>query len=145
MQNRETNHTVLSEALAGAGLRATRQREQVFQVLMDERTHPTAEEVYHKAREREYELSLATVYNCLDTLVSCGLVRQVNVDRESTRYCPNLSPHAHFHDEESGRVIDIDLDHKVIDSLKACLPVGFEVSSIDLNFRGRRTQQPRGN
>ncbi len=41
-------------------------------------------------------ISLATVYNCLETLVDCGLARQVNVEREATRYCANLQEHGHF-------------------------------------------------
>ena len=34
------------------------------------------------------EISMATVYNCLDALVKCGLVRQVNLDRGATRFLP---------------------------------------------------------
>jgi Fur family peroxide stress response transcriptional regulator len=54
-------------------------------------------------------ISLATVYNCLEALVQCNLIRQVNFDRGPTRYCPNLHPHAHFHDEVTGSTYDIDL------------------------------------
>ncbi len=132
-------HELLNRALLGAGLRATRQREQVFDILMQERNHPTAEDIYHKARTNQQELSLATVYNCLDTLVSCGLVRQVNLDRDSTRYCPNLEPHAHFHNEETGEIVDVDLPADLIRKIQDVIPSEYKITAMELNFRGRTT------
>ena len=82
-------------------------------------------------------LSLATVYNCLETFVGCGLVRQVNHERESTRYCPNLSPHAHFRDESTGRVHDIELPKEILDQLTKILPANFETETIEISFQGR--------
>jgi len=78
----------LQEALVKSGQKVTPQREAVFTVLLAERDHPTVDEVFNRAREVMPGLSLATVYNCLETFVGCGLVRQVNHERESTRYCP---------------------------------------------------------
>ena len=37
-------------------------------------------------------ISMATVYNCLETLVTCGLVKQVNIEREPTRTARTLPP-----------------------------------------------------
>ena len=99
----------LQESLATSGQKVTAQREIVFAVLLAKRDHPTVEDVFQRARESMPGLSLATVYNCLETFVGCGLVRQVNHERESTRYCPNLAPHAHFRDEATGHVHDIEL------------------------------------
>jgi Fur family peroxide stress response transcriptional regulator len=82
-------------------------------------------------------LSLATVYNCLETFVGCGLVRQVNHERESTRYCPNLAPHAHFRDKATGRVHDIELPPEVLKSLRSILPPGFDSEVIEISFHGR--------
>jgi Fur family peroxide stress response transcriptional regulator len=81
-------------------------------------------------------ISLATVYNCLETLVGCGLVRAVNYERESTRYCPNLHEHAHFQDRKTGRVYDVDLPPELMDQLKDLLPDGYEADSIELYFHG---------
>ena len=77
--------TRLQDAIARKGMRYTKQREHVFNILMDKRDHPTADEVFVRARRKMPSISLATVYNCLDTLVECDLVRQVHVERESTR------------------------------------------------------------
>ena len=86
------------------GLRMTRQRCAVYKVLMDHRDHPTAGEVFDRAKHNMAGISLATVYNCLEALVQHGAVRQVNFERESSRYCPNLTEHEHFHDEVTGTI-----------------------------------------
>jgi len=127
---------VLDEALSRHGLRSTRQREHVFGVLLKKRDHPTADEVYSRAKTGMPGISLATVYNCLETLVQCGLVKQVNHERESSRYCPNPAPHAHFHDRTTGRVVDIDLPVGLIDKLRDLLPAGYAVEDIKIDFHG---------
>ena len=99
----------LSQRLADSGLRATPQREVVYSVLLKKRDHPTADEVFARVKGELPTISLATVYNCLETLVQCDLVRAVNFERGPTRYCPNLRPHAHFHDVQTGRTHDVDL------------------------------------
>jgi Fur family transcriptional regulator, peroxide stress response regulator len=127
----------LAEKLAGSGLRSTPQREVVYDVLLRKRDHPTADEVYARVKSEKPTISLATVYNCLEALVQCNLVRQVNFERGPTRYCPNLRPHAHFHDEQTGSTHDIDLPPGVLDQVAAVLPPGYDATSVDITFRGR--------
>lgn len=127
----------LNRTLADSGLRATPQREIIFQTLVEERDHPTAEELFNRVKGRVPSISLATVYNCLETLVQCNLVKPVNFERESTRYCPNRHEHAHFHDEATGRVRDVNLPTGLIEQLKAVLPSGFTLDHLEINFRGR--------
>jgi len=81
-------------------------------------------------------ISLATVYNCLEALVSHNIVRQVNLDRESSRYCPNLSDHCHFQDEASGKIHDVVFKEgvKLEDILE--LPKGTEISHLDISLKG---------
>ncbi|PTX90652.1 transcriptional repressor [Opitutus sp. ER46] len=126
----------LSQKLANSGLRSTPQRELVYSVLLERRDHPTADEVYARVRTEMPTISLATVYNCLEALVQCQVVRAVNFERAPTRYCPNLKPHAHFHDEKSGRAYDIDLPESLMGQLKAILPPGYAATSVDVIFRG---------
>ena len=76
----------LTQRLADSGLRATPQREVVYSVLLRKRDHPTAEEVFARVKAELPTISLATVYNCLETLVQCELVRAVNFERSPTRY-----------------------------------------------------------
>ena len=129
--------TRLQDAIARKGMRYTKQREHVFNILMDKRDHPTADEVFVRARRKMPSISLATVYNCLDTLVECDLVRQVHVERESTRYCPNLSEHAHFHCEKTGQVFDIDFPEAFREGIISQLPSGFEMDAVDILIRGK--------
>ena len=136
---------ILDEALARNGLRATRQREHVFAILLGQRDHPSAEEVYARAREEMPTISLATVYNCLETLVECGLVRQVTIERGASRYCPNLAKHAHFHDRKTGRIYDIDLPEDFRNALEDILPHGYELEDFELSFTGATRAQDNGN
>ncbi len=133
-----TTHTdALSQRLADSGLRATPQRELVYNVLLGKRDHPTADEVYARVRAELPTISLATVYNCLETLVQCSLVRAVNFERGPTRYCPNLHPHAHFHDENTGETYDVDLPPTILADIKAILPSGYDAKSVEVIFRGQ--------
>ena len=119
------------------GLRMTRQRSEVYKVLMNYRDHPTAGEVFERAKVNMPTISLATVYNCLEVLVQHGAVRQVNFERESSRYCPNLTEHGHFHDEETGKIIDVPLKKgaKLSDLLD--LPEGAQVDNLEITLRGK--------
>jgi Fur family peroxide stress response transcriptional regulator len=126
----------LNQRLADSGLRATPQRELIYNVLLKKRDHPTADEVFARVKAEMPTISLATVYNCLETLVECDLVRAVNFERSPTRYCPNLAPHAHFHDEKSGSTHDIDLPPELVERVKAILPASFRAKAVEISFRG---------
>ena len=127
---------LLDDALERSGQRSTKQREHIFALLLEKRDHPTADEVYARARAGMPSISLATVYNCLETLTETSLIRQVNFEREPTRYCPNLTQHAHFYCRESGEIIDIDLSEEVIATLMSALPKGFSAKHIDIAYDG---------
>lgn len=125
----------LNERLTKSGLRFTAQRRHVFGVLVGKRDHPSAEEVFIRAKKEMPDISMATVYNTLDTLVQCGLVRQVKQERGATRFCSNMNQHHHFHCEECGGTFDIDSD---TDSggPELHMPSGFQVRNFEIFFRG---------
>jgi Fur family transcriptional regulator, peroxide stress response regulator len=131
----------LNQVLDKLGLRSTRQREVVYSVIAEAKDHPTADEIFVRSRQEMPTISLATVYNCLETLVECSLIRQVNFVRESTRYEPYLQPHAHFYCDKTGQVVDVPLPEEVFASLTNLLPQAASVSSIELNFRGSMPDQ----
>lgn len=137
MSTTKENHAALCESLKARDVRPTPQRETVLKVILEKRDHPTADEIFARVKSSMPTISLATVYNCLDTLVQCGLVRQVNFERAPTRYCPNLHEHAHFHDESTGKIHDVDLPAEFVARLREVLPAGFDANSIELNFRGK--------
>ncbi len=115
----------------------TRQRREVYDVLMSHRDHPTASEVYERAKSNMPGISLATVYNCLEALVQHGAVRQVHFERESSRYCPNLTAHGHFQDEKSGTVIDVPLKKGASLTDLLDLPEGVQVNNIEITLTGK--------
>jgi Fe2+ or Zn2+ uptake regulation protein len=128
-----TSEPQLNERLANGGFRFTQQRQGVYDVLLAKRDHPTAEEVFLRAKESVPDISMATVYNCLDALVKCGLAKQVKMDRGATRFCPNMHEHYHFHCETCGGVFDVDLTHQ---KLQLPLPKGFKATRFDLAAHG---------
>jgi Fur family peroxide stress response transcriptional regulator len=115
----------------------TRQRQEVYRYLMGERTHPTANEVFMRIKEALPNVSLATVYNCLEALVQHEIIRQVNFDREPSRYCPNLDEHGHFHDETTGTIHDVKFKPgiKLTDILD--LPPNTVIKDIEITLRGQ--------
>ena len=124
----------LNEKLATSGFRFTPQREQVYHVLLARRDHPTADEVYLRSKRLMPEISMATVYNCLDALVKSRLVRHVRVDRGAGRYCPNMRDHGHFHCEACGGIFDLDLGAGPAPAV--AIPAGFDAVEIDVSVRG---------
>lgn len=125
-----------------AGLRLTRQRREVYEVLMGRRDHPTAHDVFMRVRERVPQISLATVYNCLDALVHHGVVRQVNFEREPSRFCPNLEEHGHFHDRRTGAIHDIGFRPGVNLADLLNLPQGAVVTDVEITLRGELPSSP---
>jgi Fur family peroxide stress response transcriptional regulator len=136
MPARKTTPAGYEETISHSGHRLTPQRREVYNVLLDQRDHPTATEVFLRAKQRIPGISLATVYNCLETLVDCGLAKQVNVEREATRYCPNLSEHGHFLCESCGIVSDIPVvkDGSISRFLK--IPARATVTHSEITLRG---------
>ncbi len=115
----------------------TSKRRQVYCCLLEQRDHPTATDVFMRVKPQLPSISLATVYSCLEALVAHGLVRQVNFEREPSRYCPNLESHGHFHDKETGVIHDIGFKPgaRVSDLLE--LPEGAVVEDVEINLRGQ--------
>jgi Fur family peroxide stress response transcriptional regulator len=128
-----TTDNRLNERLATSGFRFTPQRQHVYNVLLQKRDHPTVEDVFIRAKEGMSDISMATVYNCLDALVKCGLVRQVQLQRGATRFCPNMEDHCHYSCDACGKVFDVPLQK---DSTAMPGPKGFQVDHYDIAVHG---------
>lgn len=124
------------ETISHSGHRLTPQRRQVYEVLQGEKGHPTATDVFMRAKTLMPSISLATVYNCLDTLVECGLARQVNMEREATRYCANRQEHGHFMCNQCGKVHDVPLAAGKHLERALDLPEGLTVTHTEITLRG---------
>jgi Fe2+ or Zn2+ uptake regulation protein len=124
----------LNERLATNGFRFTQQRQHVYDILQQKRDHPTAEEVFLRAKHELPEISMATVYNCLDALVRSGLARQVTVDRGAARFCPNMREHCHFYCDSCENVFDIEVESDP--SAGIPLPKGFRATRFEIAIHG---------
>jgi len=131
-----TDNTEAPPPEHGTDLRLTPQRRVVLDVLLEQRDHPTATEVFLRVKSRMPSISLATVYNCLEVLTHAGLVRQVNLDRAPSRYCPNLEEHGHFHCEGCGDISDVPLQTKSCAGNVVLLPPGAVVHRLEVALRG---------
>lgn len=123
------------DAIVSHGIRLTPQRRYVYEALMERRDHPTATEVFLRVKAQMPSISLATVYNCLEALTESGLIRQVNCERASSRYCPNLIPHGHFFCKTCGAVFDVPIDPSMEFALG--VPAGASTEHVEINLHGQ--------
>ena len=136
MSIEQKQNSDLLVSLKAKGLRSTKQRLCVYNIILEKRDHPTTDDIFLRVRKKLPKISFATVYNCLETFVDCGLVKKINLDRSSSRYCPNLSPHAHFKCATTGKIIDLPINSKALNSLNSIIPDGFSHVGFDLSFHG---------
>jgi Fur family ferric uptake transcriptional regulator len=93
---------------AGHG-RHTRQREVVLEVVRSTMDHPTADWVYRQARRRLPRISLGTVYRNLKKLAEEGLIREIQIAGQTTRFDANTGRHYHIRCVRCGRVNDLPI------------------------------------
>lgn len=127
----------LAAELADHGLRATRQRVAILNLLRRSTTHPTALDLHRQVREAHPNISRKTVYEVLDSLVAAGLAARVTDAGEPARYEPRADPHYHAHCRICGRLYDLPATADGPLRGRATLPEGFAVEHIAVTFRGR--------
>ncbi|MGD9723058.1 MAG: Fur family transcriptional regulator [Pirellulales bacterium] len=132
------------QALEEAGCRYTRQRGEVFAFLQSVESHPTVEEVYRAVRRRVPRISLATVYNALEALVSARLAARLTSNDGRSRYDCRSEDHYHLRDVETGEIRDlgVNFDPHLLAKLDPCLVdtlanSGFQVTGYRLEVLGR--------
>ena len=98
---------LLRDALEAHGQRFTEQRAAVYRFLRGSFEHPTADEVFTAVRADIADISLATVYKALETLVSCGLAVKLTYGDDSARYDARTDDHYHSRCLKCGVVRDV--------------------------------------
>lgn len=127
-----------SGRLRAAGLRPTRQRLSLAELLFRHGDrHVTAELLHQEALDAGFAVSLATVYNTLHQFTAAGLLQQVIVEPQRSYFDTNTGPHQHFYDETGGDLIDIPGDSIAVSGLPAP-PRGTAVARVDVVVRLRR-------
>ena len=120
-----------------AGMRMTQQRRAVLETILSSHDHPTAAMIYERTKANMPGISLATVYNCLESMAETGIINHLNFDNGPSRFCPNLEPHVHLLDDESNRVLDVQLKPGLRPEDGFELPEGTCVTRMDACLRGR--------
>src|SRR5436190_718238 len=127
-----------AERLRGAGLRPTRQRIALADLLFaDGDRHVTAESMHAEAAKAGVKVSLATIYNTLHQFTEAGLLRQVTVDAARFYFDTNTGAHQHFYNQADGELIDIPGDSIAIAGVPTP-PKGMAVDRVDVVVRLKR-------
>jgi len=125
--------------LRSAGLRPTRQRNELADLLFrDGHRHLTAETLHAEAVNRGIRVSLATVYNTLHQFTNAGLLRQVMVDATRSYFDTNTTEHQHFYHEDDGMLSDIPGSEAIAVGTLPEAPMGTEISRVDVVVRLKR-------
>ncbi|SDX25596.1 iron response transcriptional regulator IrrA [Litoreibacter albidus] len=129
-----------TEWLAGAGLRPTRQRVALAELLVGDGQdrHITAESLHAAAKTHSEGVSLATVYNTLKAFSEAGLIREIMVDGTKSYFDTRVDDHPHFFWEDEGHLTDAPKEQLEIAALPEA-PEGTEIAKVDVVIRLRRT------
>ena len=125
------------QRLSDCGVRPTAQRVRIATLLLSAPQHLSAEQILANLRAAGARVSKATVYNTLNLFAEHGLIRQLSVDGSRAWFDSNVAAHYHFHDLDSGALIDVPVPAVEFSRLPPP-PPGTEVAGIDLVIRLRR-------
>ncbi|WP_371811442.1 iron response transcriptional regulator IrrA [Stappia sp. 28M-7] len=131
-------HREVQEMLRSAGLRPTRQRVALAELLYSRgNRHISAELLHEEAEAANVPVSLATVYNTLHQFTQAGLLREVAVEGTKTYFDTNTDDHHHFFIEGDNKVVDIPGSGVSMARLPEA-PEGMEIVRVDVVIRLRR-------
>ena len=132
-----TNLKIYTKKLRASGLRPTRQRLKICEVLFSpEKTfHFTINDLTKIIEEKLSEkISLATVYNTVHAFKKEGYLKEISINSEKSYFDTNTSEHQHFFDEDTSQLIDCSDDE--IDSINIKKNItGKKIKSIEVLIR----------
>ncbi len=120
------------EKLRKAGLRPTKQRMIIANILLDGvNRHFTAENLQDEINSSGNSMSIATVYNCLKKFRNCGLIKQIETSKDTAIFDTNTNQHHHFLNEDTGDLIDIEDDEINLKKLPK-IPQGYFNNGVEV-------------
>ncbi len=122
----------LKEACRDRGLPLTAQRRIIYESLVGRHDHPTAEQIYDQVRDYLPDLSRATVYRALSTLVNWGLAHKVSSTDRGARFDGMTTPQHHL----VCRSCDAILDYEAELPVTSRKPRGFRIEGYSVVFYG---------
>jgi len=127
----------LNQRLMRAGVRPTAQRLRIASLLLARPQHLSAEQVLAGLRGQGMRVSKATIYNTLNLFAASGLIRQLSVGSDRCWFDSNTDAHYHFHDLDTGALMDVSLKDVEFQRLPEP-PAGMQVDGVELVIRLRR-------
>ena len=129
------------EILSGKGLKATPQRILIYETLLADHSHPSAEQVYEQIKSMYPTISLATIHKTLETLVDYHLAKKVSTIEGTFRYDGKTEDHHHILIEGTDEIIDFDdalIKVVMQEHLKTKKIHNLEITNISIQISGRK-------
>jgi Fe2+ or Zn2+ uptake regulation protein len=105
MESQEIKRRII-EGMKKRGLKMTRQRLEIIDILAREKSHPSAAAILAEARKKAPTISLSTVYLTLDNLKRAGLIKELEFDDRDSRYEGDVSDHLNLVCTRCGKIDD---------------------------------------
>ena len=86
--------------------RRSKKREAIYNAICNDKTHPTAEQIYNVVKEKEPDISLGTVYRNISEFEEEGLIKRIVQTDSQARYDGNMKVHDHFVCSRCGKICD---------------------------------------
>ena len=129
------NNKYIEEALnslKNSPLKITKQRVDIIKILfLDGNNHFTAEDVHKKIQKLGLNISLATVYNCLNQFTDHKIIKSVKTSCNNIYFDTNITTHHHFYCRSSSKLIDIASKEIKISKLPK-IPGGKKLESVEV-------------
>ena len=129
-----SNISIYTEKLRKSGLRPTRQRLKICEVLFSpEKTfHFTINDLTKIIEDKLSEkISLATVYNTVHAFKKKGYLKKVSINSDKSYFDTNITEHHHFFDEDTNELIDCE--ENAIDSINIKNNItGKKINSVEV-------------
>ena len=129
---------VAFERCRSLGMRLSRQRRMVLDLLWSEASHLSARDIFERLNAKGRRIGHTSVYQNLEALQSAGVIECL--DRANGRlYGYRSDPHSHLTCLDSGAIEDIDvtLPQDLLDQIENA--TGFRIESYTLQLNGRRS------
>ncbi len=118
------------------GLKITRQRQVILEVLKDSPSHPSADWLYDRVKVKIPNVSLGTIYRNLQLMKDHNIIRKLDVGSGMGRFDGNPSPHSHVICLRCGEIKDLDLECPKGLEEEAARHSGYNLLSLGLKFKG---------
>lgn len=123
----------IADKLASKKIRPSLQRIAVYDFLLKNPVHPTADNIYTALAPTIPTLSKTTVYNTLKQFAEAELVTTLTIEDGELRFDADTSSHIHFKCSECGKIFDI---YEKMDLEEEILPRGFRLLKSQTNLWG---------